>query len=61
MIPTPKKYKGSGWRCFLKSNTKIMAANKKLDKTKSHSRLELKANELAKYGAKNKKIGKLKQ
>ena len=38
-----------------------MAANKKLDITKIHSRLELKANELAKYGAKNKKIGKLRQ
>jgi hypothetical protein len=38
-----------------------MAANIKLDMTKINSRLELKANELAKYGAKNKKIGKLRQ
>jgi len=61
IIPRTKKYKGSGWRCFLKSNTRIIAANKKLDKTNIHSRFGLKANELAKYGAKNKKIGKLRQ
>lgn len=39
----------------------MIAANKKLDKTKIHSKFELNAKELAKYGAKNKKIGKVRQ